>query len=107
MVIQIPQTINESTSATGTAHHTPVMPHNVENEIKQMSTNTKLRSVEMSAEMPPFESAVNIFEVIRLNPANKKPVAKIRKPPLAIANNSVPGATKIPTKNSLPNMQDA
>lgn len=82
------------------------MPHNVENEIKQMSTNTKLRSVEMSAEMPPFESAVNIFEVIRLNPANKKPVQDPQTP-LAIANNSVPGATKIPTKNSLPNMQAA
>ena len=61
-------------SAKGTTSHTPFTPIMFGNILIPMAKNTKVLSRESSADIFPFENAVNIPEVKILSPSTKKPI---------------------------------
>lgn len=78
------ETNKVSSSANGTAIHTPITSKNCGSISKAREINTNVRKIEMIADTFPLDKAVNVADANMLTPQNKKLVGKIRKPCRAI-----------------------
>lgn len=78
-------TIIVSSSAIGTASHTPVTPKRLGNVSNNTVINPKVRRNERKADSFPFDNAVNVAEVKIFSPQNRKLKEKIKNPFLAIS----------------------
>lgn len=74
-----------SSSANGTAIHTPTTSKNCGSISKATEIKTNVLKVEMIADTFPLDKAVNVAEANMFKPQNKKLIGKIRKPCRAIS----------------------
>lgn len=74
-----------SSSAIGTASHTPVTPKKLGNISNSTVSNPKVRRNDKIADSFPFDNAVNVADVKMFSPQNKKLKEKIKNPFRAIS----------------------
>ena len=87
----------ESSSASGTASHTPSTSSSRGSRSSPSSRKPKVRANEIMAEVRPLDRAVKRAEEKIFTPAKRKAGANRRKPSRAMAYTGEPGVEKIPT----------
>ena len=87
----------ESSSASGTASHTPSTSSSRGSRSSPSSRKPKVRANEIMAEVRPSDRAVKRAEEKIFTPAKRKAGANRRKPSRAMAYTWEPGVEKIPT----------